>query len=300
MRVLSGRLKAVLVASLATIILIGASGMATTAATDPSGLAAFMRAVARVESGGSYTAQNGSSGAYGKYQIMPSSWQAWAAAYLGNGAAKPTPANQEIVAAAKFRALHRWLGNWRRVAYWWLTGSSQTSGWSAAASRYVTKVMVYYSAAPVTRVVTPTPIPVPVKAKVPPPATVTVTAVPLQRYAETAGTIVYRGAWTLASHTSYAGRAVKYATQAGATASFTFSGKRIIWYGPVGPTRGQARIRIDGSYVKTVDLRTNAFTARRAIFSASWKASAKHTIVIEVVGNAGHPYVAIDEFAVGR
>jgi hypothetical protein len=298
--VLSGRLKAVLVASLATIILIGASGMATTAATDPSGLAAFMRAVARVESGGSYTAQNGSSGAYGKYQIMPSSWQAWAAAYLGNGAAKPTPANQEIVAAAKFRALHRWLGNWRRVAYWWLTGSSQTSGWSAAASRYVTKVMVYYSAAPVTRVVTPTPIPVPVKAKVPPPATVTVTAVPLQRYAETAGTIVYRGAWTLASHTSYAGRAVKYATQAGATASFTFSGKRIIWYGPVGPTRGQARIRVDGSYVKTVDLRTNAFTARRAIFSASWKASAKHTIVIEVVGNAGHPYVAIDEFAVGR
>ncbi|HEV7605682.1 MAG TPA: transglycosylase family protein, partial [Candidatus Limnocylindrales bacterium] len=209
---LSGRLKAVLVASLATIILIGASGMATTAATDPSGLAAFMRAVARVESGGSYTAQNGSSGAYGKYQIMPSSWQAWAAAYLGNGAAKPTPANQEIVAAAKFRALHRWLGNWRRVAYWWLTGSSQTSGWSAAASRYVTKVMVYYSTAPVTRVVTPTPIPVPVKAKVPPPATVTVTAVPLQRYAETAGTIVYRGAWTLASHTSYAGRAVKYAT----------------------------------------------------------------------------------------
>jgi hypothetical protein len=298
--VLSGRLKAVLVASLATIILIGASGMATTAATDPSGLAAFMRAVARVESGGSYTAQNGSSGAYGKYQIMPSSWQAWAAAYLGNGAAKPTPANQEIVAAAKFRALHRWLGNWRRVAYWWLTGSSQTSGWSAAASRYVTKVMVYYNAAPVTRVVTPTPVPVPVKAKVPPPATVTVTAVPLQRYAETAGTIVYRGAWTLASHTSYAGRAVKYATQAGATASFTFSGKRIIWYGPVGPTRGQARIRIDGSYVKTVDLRTNAFTARRAIFSASWKASAKHTIVIEVVGNAGHPYVAIDEFAVGR
>lgn len=300
MRVLSGRLKAVLVASLATIILIGASGMATTAATDPSGLAAFMRAVARVESGGSYTAQNGSSGAYGKYQIMPSSWQAWAAAYLGNGAAKPTPANQEIVAAAKFRALHRWLGNWRRVAYWWLTGSSQTSGWSAAASRYVTKVMVYYSAAPATRVVTPTPVPVPVKAKVPPPATVTVTAVPLQRYAETAGTIVYRGAWTLASHTSYAGRAVKYATQAGATASFTFSGKRIIWYGPVGPTRGQARIRVDGLYVKTVDLRTNAFTARRAIFSASWKASAKHTIVIEVVGNAGHPYVAIDEFAVGR
>ena len=301
MRVLSGRLKAVLVASLATIILIGASGMATTAATDPPGLAAFMRAVARVESGGSYTARN-SSGAYGKYQIMPSSWQAWAAAYLGDAAAKPTPANQEIVAAAKFRALHRWLGNWRRVAYWWLTGSSQTTGWSSAATRYVTKVMAYYGASPATPSPTPTPTPVPspVKAKVPPPATVAVTAVPLLRYPETAASIVYGGSWTLASHASYAGRAVKYATQPGATASFTFSGKRIIWYGPVGPTRGQARIRIDGVYVKTVDLRTGAFVARRAIFSASWKASARHTIVIEVVGNAGHPYVAIDELAVAR
>jgi hypothetical protein len=50
--VLSGRLKAVLVASLATIILIGVIAPATTLASDPPGLARFMAVIGRVESGG--------------------------------------------------------------------------------------------------------------------------------------------------------------------------------------------------------------------------------------------------------
>ena len=41
-------------------------------------------------------------------------------------------------------SLYRWLGSWRRVAYWWLTGSSRTYGWSTYATRYVNKVMKLY------------------------------------------------------------------------------------------------------------------------------------------------------------
>ena len=100
-----------------------------------------MYAIGQVESGGNYSARNATSGAYGKYQIMPSNWPSWAGRYLGNASAKPTPANQEIVAAGKFRALYSRLGSWRRVAYWWLTGSSRTTGWSTYATRYVDKVM---------------------------------------------------------------------------------------------------------------------------------------------------------------
>ena len=84
MRVLSGRLKAVLVATLATIVLVGVLGPATTLAANPPGLARFMYAMGQVESGGNYTARNPTSGAYGKYQIMPSNWPSWAARYLGN------------------------------------------------------------------------------------------------------------------------------------------------------------------------------------------------------------------------
>jgi hypothetical protein len=35
------------------------------------------------------------------------------------------------------------------------------------------------------------------------------------------------------------------------------------------------------------------------VFSKSWATAAAHTLVIEVVGTSGHPYVAIDELAVG-
>jgi hypothetical protein len=51
--------------------------------------------------------------------------------------------------------------------------------------------------------------------------------------------------------------------------------------------------------VKTVDLYRSRFAARKAVFSKAWTDSARHTLVIEVVGTAGRPYVAIDELAVG-
>ena len=43
---------------------------------------------------------NSTSGAIGKYQIMPTNWRAWSLKYLGNANAAPTPANQETVAKA--------------------------------------------------------------------------------------------------------------------------------------------------------------------------------------------------------
>src|SRR6476659_7430747 len=104
-----------------------------------------MNAIGRVESGGDYSARNPVTGAIGKYQILPSNWRAWARLYLGNAYASPTPANQDTVAAAKFRSLYRWLASWRRVAYWWLTGSDRTSGWSYYATRYVARVMSIYN-----------------------------------------------------------------------------------------------------------------------------------------------------------
>lgn len=279
MRVLPGRLKAVFVALLATIMLIGVIGPATALAADPPGMARFMYAISRVESGGSYTARNPTSGAYGKYQIIPSSWRAWASRYLGNSRAKQTPANQEFVAAAKFRALYKNVHSWPRVAYSWLTGSTRVSGWSVFATKYVNKVMRYYG--------TTTDANLAAGAK-------------LQRFSEKSASITYTGSWRAASHAAYAGDAVRYATAAGASATFTFTGTKVIWYGPVGPTRGKARVTIDGTLIKTVDLGMGSFTAHKAIFSNSWKTAGKHTLVIEVAGTAGRPYVAIDELAVAK
>ncbi len=105
--------------------------------------ASFMWAMAGQESGWDYFARNESSGAFGRYQIMPSNWPTWAGRYLGDPRADQTPYNQERVATGKIRDLYRWLGSWKRVAYWWLTGSSdpRERRWSAYARGYVDNIM---------------------------------------------------------------------------------------------------------------------------------------------------------------
>jgi hypothetical protein len=178
-------------------------------------------------------------------------------------------------------ALHNWLGSWRRVAYWWLTGSSRTSGWSANATRYVNKVMKIYRDGGGTDQATPkTP-----KTK----ARVT---------GEKSSAITYSGTWRAARHDGYGGDSVKYATSKGASATFTFTGKAVSWNGPLGKTRGKAKVYVDGIYVRTVNLYRSTFDARARLFRFGWKTSGKHTLKIVVAGTAGRPMVAIDDFVV--
>ena len=91
-----------------------------------------------------------------------------------------------------------------------------------------------------------------------------------------------------------------YASADGATASITFTGSRIAWYGPVGPTRGKARVLIDGVALKTVDLNRPNFRANTILYSISWKAAGRHTLIIEVIGTPGDRLVAIDELVVTK
>ena len=266
----------VLVAALAGILVGNVAGPARTLASDPPQLGRFMQAIAQVESHGSHTALNARSGAYGRYQIMPDNWRAWARRYLGNANAKPTPANQERVARAKMAQLYRWLGSWKRVSYWWLTGSSQTSAWSHAARQYVARVMAIFGGAETSQP--------------------SVEAV--RHYSERSSTIDYSGTWHVARAAAYVGGRVSYASNPGATATITFTGSRVAWYGPVGPTRGKARIVVDGVVQKAVDLNRPSFRPRAVLYSRSWKATGRHSLTIEVLTTRGHKLVAIDELVV--
>ncbi len=281
MRVPGGRPSAVLIAAFAAILILSLAGPSVSAAKKPAGLARFMYAMGKVESGGRYTARNPYSGAYGKYQIMPSNWPAWAKTYLGNSKAKQTPANQEKVAAGKFTSLYRSLDSWKRVAYWWLTGSKRTTGWSSTAKHYVARVMRLYAKAGGKS----GPDPAPVKRV---------------HYSEKNSAITYTGTWKTAAYGGYAGDHVRYAKSAGASATLTFTGRKVTWYGPAGPTRGKAKVYLDGTYVRTVDFHRGSFKARLGAFKASWKTSGSHTLRIVVIGSSSHPMVAIDEFVVTK
>lgn len=154
--------RASLLVILGVALLLALSGLVAANTARASGPDAveqrrFMWAMAGQESGGDYYARNASSGAYGRYQIMPFNWPVWAAEFIGDGQADQTPFNQERVAFAKIRNLYLWLGSWKRVAYWWLTGSSEPDQkkWSDYASGYVDNIMSLRRRAPTKGVTTP-------------------------------------------------------------------------------------------------------------------------------------------------
>jgi hypothetical protein len=142
-------------ASLLLVFVVGALGLVarpSLAAAPPARdqQLRFMWAMAGQESGRDYYARNSDSGAFGKYQIMPFNWPGWAQEYLGDAQADQTPYNQETVAFGKIRDLYAWLGSWKRVAYWWLTGSSEKNEkrWSGYAKGYVRNIMQLRKRAP--------------------------------------------------------------------------------------------------------------------------------------------------------
>lgn len=120
------------------------------AAHDGGRLGAFLWGLAGEESGWDWTARNRISGAYGRYQVMPENWPSWADRYLGDRFADPSPRNQALVVRRKVADLFDWLGSWRRVAYWWLTGDTRTDErrWSRVARGYVDDVMALAARAP--------------------------------------------------------------------------------------------------------------------------------------------------------
>jgi len=286
LRVAVPRARAAVVSVFATILVLGLVPPTPAVAHEPDGIDRFMEAVGQVESGGRYQAHNRSSGAYGKYQIMPTSWRGWARLYLGDANASRTPQNQEIVARAKMTALYRWLGDWRRVAHWWLTGSSRSEAlWSTAGRRYVAKVMKAYREGPV----------VPAES---PEAADPIVAVARRSYQEANSAIVYTGAWREAPYPAYAGRNARWTNEAGATATLTFTGRTVVWFGPSGPTRGRANVIIDGQPAGTVDLYALRFRPKTRIFATTLAEAGTHTLAIEVVATRGRSTVAIDQFVV--
>jgi hypothetical protein len=255
-------------------------------AAAPPGLEPFLSALGEVESGGSYTARNATTGAYGKYQILPSNWPTWARLYIGSSTAPQTPANQETVAHRKVTALYAWLDSWSVVAHWWLTGSSERNAalWSSYSRTYVQRVITLMKSfsGDLSGTVQRT-------------ATSWIDSTD-RRIGDGSTAIVYAGGWKAASYPSYSGHRVMYATRTGASATFTFTGTGIAWFGPVGPTRGKARIYVDGNAIGTVDLRRSSFRARSLLYARPLVAG-RHTLKIVVI-SSGKP-VAIDDFLVG-
>lgn len=286
----SGRVRAVATATITAVLLAALVIPSITQAVDPPNIDRFMAALGTVESNGRYEAVNSTSGAIGKYQIMPANWAAWSLRYLGNANAETTPANQEYVARHKLTALYGWLGSWPAVAHWWLTGNGDTepAHWSDFSRQYVNGILALMGGS-----VIPAGPRTPVTRKaVSPQAALTV-------FDETSTAIHFSSGWGDAEFAAYNGGQVRYAVAPDTTVWFSFRGRSIAWIGPMGPTRGQARVYVDGVLIETVDVYAARFRPRAELFSKSFDRVGNHTIRIEVVGTPGRAMIALDEFDVG-
>jgi parallel beta-helix repeat protein len=120
------------------------------------------------------------------------------------------------------------------------------------------------------------------------------------RHQETTSLARYAGTWRRVASSFASGGYTKYATAKGASVTVTFTGRAIAWVTPRGPSRGSARVYVDGVYRTTVSLYRSTAESRRIIFRTSWTANGTHKVEIRVVGTAGHPRIDVDAFLVLR
>jgi hypothetical protein len=117
---------------------------------------------------------------------------------------------------------------------------------------------------------------------------------------ETSTAIAYTGTWARFAWAPAFGGYQRTSSNAGATATFSFTGRNVAWVAPTAVNRGLAYVYVDGAYVKTLDLYTSTTIARRVVYSRNWAASGAHTVKIQVLGTSGRPSVDVDAFAVLR
>jgi hypothetical protein len=89
---------------------------------------------------------------------------------------------------------------------------------------------------------------------------------------------------------------MRYATKAGASVTFRFTGRAVGWVSVRATTRGNARVSIDGTTVGTVYLYGS--TAYRRLVFARHPTPGTHTLKITVLGTSGRPRVDVDGFIV--
>jgi hypothetical protein len=126
----------------------------------------------------------------------------------------------------------------------------------------------------------------------------------LANVAPTLPNLVYAGTWTTQTTTVATGGTRRFASLAGARATFTFTGRAIAWVAERGPGKGQADVWINDVFAGTVDLYNSSTRPRYIAFRRTFTASGPHTIQIRVRGtkraDATGTRIDLDSFLVTR
>jgi hypothetical protein len=114
---------------------------------------------------------------------------------------------------------------------------------------------------------------------------------------ESNGALTYTGAWSAEADGDFSANGARFATMAGATVKYTFSGRAVAWVTQLAADSGEVAVYVDGDLVATVDTHADAKTERFVAFTKSWSSYGKHTIKLVAVGGQR---VDLDAFEVIR
>jgi hypothetical protein len=117
---------------------------------------------------------------------------------------------------------------------------------------------------------------------------------------QTSTNVTWAGSWTTLSSTSYSGGSSRQTSGAGASATYSFSGRAIAVVLTRCATCGQVKVYVDGTLVATVDTNAASTGYRWVGWSRRFSSWGSHTVALSVVGTAGHPTVGVDAFEVLR
>jgi hypothetical protein len=119
----------------------------------------------------------------------------------------------------------------------------------------------------------------------------------LTAFQETASAITYTAGWTHQAVTGAYGGSVNFATATGKKATFSFTGKQVAWVSTIASNRGSATASLDGGAATTVNTHGTATTPAKVVYTAT-KTAGTHSLVVNVLGTAGHARVDVDAFLV--
>ncbi|WP_305782432.1 N-acetylmuramoyl-L-alanine amidase [Symbioplanes lichenis] len=108
------------------------------------------------------------------------------------------------------------------------------------------------------------------------------------------GSATRTGAWRTATGTAYLGGQASRATTAGASLSWTFTGRSAALAVTRTAVSGEAQIYVDGDPAGVIDLRATETLYRRAVWTRSWTSTTEHTVKLVVRGTKGRPGVISD------
>jgi hypothetical protein len=119
----------------------------------------------------------------------------------------------------------------------------------------------------------------------------------LTAFQETASAISYTTGWTRQALTGSYGGAVKFATAGGNRATFPFTGSQVAVVSTIGTNRGSATVSLDGGTATTVSTNGTALKTAMVVYTKTVTAGT-HSLLLNVLGTAGHPRVDVDGFLV--